>query len=142
MRGSIKTVLDGVHRLRIDVGVDPFSGKRRQRMVTFHGDKRAAEKKLRELLKTLDDGAYVEPTKVTLGMWLAEWVESSVKPRVRARATPATKAWHREHDQQGPDSGDPTSKTAPLASGVLLRGSEGLPIDTNSAPRDPSSRVA
>lgn len=83
MRGSIWTVEDGVHRLRVDIGINPNTGKRRQQMHTFRGTRKEAEKRLRDLCSSLDEGSYVEPTKMTLGAWLTEWLQSSVKPRVR-----------------------------------------------------------
>lgn len=82
MKGSIKTMADGVHRLRVDVGPGA-DGKRKQKMITYRGRKQDAQKKLRDLLTALDDGVYVEPTKLTIGQWLGEWLTTSVNPRVR-----------------------------------------------------------
>jgi hypothetical protein len=57
--------------------------KRKQKWVTFRGNLKAAEKRLRELLTAVDGGMFVEPSKVTLGEWLKEWLAASVKPRCR-----------------------------------------------------------
>src|SRR5689334_10788696 len=43
--------------------------------------KKEAEKRLREILGDVDRGEYVEPSKVTVGDFLDEWVEKVVKPQ-------------------------------------------------------------
>ena len=82
MQGSVKTIRDGVHRLRYDTGIS-IDGKRVQKCETFFGRRDAAEKRLRDILKAYDDGMGVEPTKMTLGQWLLEWLESA-KARLRS----------------------------------------------------------
>jgi len=46
-----------------------------------------AEAKLAELLRDVNRGEWVEPTKLTLGEWLKEWVEKTAKPPLKAAAT-------------------------------------------------------
>lgn len=89
MRGSLKQRYKGSWSIILDLGYqpdpkDPGKLRRKQKWVTFRGTKAKAEEKLRELLGTVDKGQYVEPSKMTLGTWLADWVEVSVKLRVRA----------------------------------------------------------
>ena len=49
---------------------DPDTGRRRRVNVTYEcTGKAAAEKELRRLLKTVDDGTHVDPTKQTTGEW-------------------------------------------------------------------------
>lgn len=56
MRGSRrKGRRPGTWELRIDAGVDPLSGRRRQRSVVFEGTAREADAKLAEL--NVDAGA-------------------------------------------------------------------------------------
>jgi integrase len=38
------------------------------------------ERKLTELLHHLHRGEYVEPSKLTVGEWLTEWIETAIKP--------------------------------------------------------------
>jgi integrase len=45
-----------------------------------HGTKRDAEKKLAELLHQANRNELVEPTKLTVGAWLDEWLETAIKP--------------------------------------------------------------
>ncbi|MDL2318680.1 hypothetical protein LJC74_06355 [Eubacteriales bacterium OttesenSCG-928-A19] len=43
------------------------------------------QKKLREVLRQLDRGEYVEPSKGTTGQWLDHWYEVDGKPRWRLK---------------------------------------------------------
>ena len=54
--------------------------KREQKWFTVQGRKRDAERKLTELLHNLHRGEYVEPSKMTVGEWLSEWLETAIKP--------------------------------------------------------------
>ncbi|GAG11490.1 unnamed protein product, partial [marine sediment metagenome] len=61
-----------------DLPADMASGKRRQKSQTVKGTKRDAERALREVLLSLENGSYVKPNKITLGEWLDQWCESFV----------------------------------------------------------------
>src|SRR5258706_15647703 len=53
-------------RLKFEGGErDPMSGQRCTRYVTVRGTKAEAQAKLRELLRGVDNGSYVEPSKLT-----------------------------------------------------------------------------
>ncbi len=86
MRGHIRARgSDGkTWAVEIDTGRGP-DGKRRQRCVTVHGTKNAAETKLTELLSQLDTSSYVEPAKMSVGeylkRWLDEYARSTVSPK-------------------------------------------------------------
>ena len=66
MTGHIRRRGEHSWELKFDAGHDPATGKRVIRYHSFKGTKRDAQIKLTELLKARDDGAYVEPTKVTV----------------------------------------------------------------------------
>ena len=90
MRGHIRERKPGTWELAFDVGydVDLDTGERRrkQKFVTFHGTKRKAERKLRELVGDVEKGGFVEPSRITVGEWLSTWFKShreSLKPRTR-----------------------------------------------------------
>jgi integrase len=53
---------------------DSITGKRRQKSQTIKGTKRDAERALREVLLSIEQGAYVKPNKITLGEWLRQWL--------------------------------------------------------------------
>jgi integrase len=84
MRGSIRKRYKDSWNIIIDVGyqVDPDTGKQKrlQKWFSVKGTKRDAEKKLAELLHNLHRSEYVEPSKLTVGEWLHEWLETAIKP--------------------------------------------------------------
>jgi integrase len=88
MKGHIRQRSQGSWEIRYDYGTDPATGKRRVATCSVRGDRRAAEKKLRELLHTLDRGEHVDPTRLKLGEWLGQWLEtvrSEVAPKTHER---------------------------------------------------------
>ena len=85
MTGHIRQRSFGSWELRYSIGADPTTGKRRTATATFRGGRRDAEKELRRLLGDVDAGQIVCPSKLTLGQWLAEWLDG-----VRQRAAPKT----------------------------------------------------
>ena len=54
-------------RLRYRIGHQRYS-------VAFQGTLKEAKTKLRELLKSGDDGKHVDPTRMTLGEWIEHWL--------------------------------------------------------------------
>lgn len=68
---------------RFTVGFDPSTGKQKQRSITGKTQKEVAQK-LRQATVELDQGAYLEPCRMTLGTWLDTWEKTylrDVKPR-------------------------------------------------------------
>lgn len=74
MRGSKRKLKDGVWELRVDLGTDPITGKRKQLSRTFHGPARAADQALRDLV---DEQAPSRSDGVgaTFGQLLDQWLE-------------------------------------------------------------------
>jgi integrase len=79
MRGHIRQRAKGSWSIVITLGRDRITGKLNQQWHTVRGTKREAEAKLRELLDALEKGTYVKPSKMTVGEWLEQWLESYVK---------------------------------------------------------------
>jgi hypothetical protein len=83
MRGSLKQRSKRSWSIILDLGyqLDPATGtqKRQQKWHTFHGTKKEADDKLADLLKEVRDGTAVDPSKLTLGGWLREWLAASKK---------------------------------------------------------------
>ena len=46
----------------------------------MRGTKRDAERRLAELIHDASKGTFIEPSKVTVGEWLTEWLEKAIKP--------------------------------------------------------------
>lgn len=84
MRGSITQRSPGSWLIRYDVGretyTDPKTGRRRtrrkQKSLTVRGTKREAQRKLNEILASLQRGEYVEDSARTFGEWLDEWLDT------------------------------------------------------------------
>jgi integrase len=53
-----------------------MSGKRRIATATVRGSRKDAERELRRLLRTIDTNEHVDPTRMTVGKWLAQWLDA------------------------------------------------------------------
>lgn len=86
MRGCLKKRSAGSWSIILDLGYepDPNTGKlrRKQKWHTFRGNKKGAEDRLAELLNDVRTDTYVDPSRLTLGQWLTDWI-AKVKDTVR-----------------------------------------------------------
>src|SRR5690606_28265323 len=78
-RGNIETRGPDRHRIRIYLGKGP-DGKKKYHRETVRGSKKDAEKRLTQLLRSLDVGGYVERHQMTLGDYLEYWLDVGVRP--------------------------------------------------------------
>ena len=83
-RGSI-TRRGSSWTIRVDLGTDPVSGKRRQRRETV-ASKREAERRLTELLRQAEQGQLQVNPRVTLGEYLARWMDDYAATKAPATA--------------------------------------------------------
>jgi integrase len=86
--GHIRQRTPGSWELRYSLGTEPATGKRRVATTTIKGNRRAAEKELRRLLRALDTNEHVDPTRMTLREWLTAWlgaVREEVSPKSHER---------------------------------------------------------
>ncbi len=67
----------------VDNGHHPTTGKRRQKWITVQGTKRDAECKLAEVVRGLNQGVFVEPSRLTLSGYLDQWMRDYVAIAVR-----------------------------------------------------------
>ncbi|MBA7634476.1 putative prophage phiRv2 integrase [subsurface metagenome] len=88
MKGSIRQRSKGSWEVCIDTGRDPATGKRLRHFESVKGTKKAAQQRMHELLYTLEQGAYIRPSRLTvaqfLGEWLRDYVELNCSPRTKA----------------------------------------------------------
>ena len=75
MKGSIYKRSPRSWTIVYDLPADTVSGKRRQKCQTVKGTKRDAERVLREILLSLEQGSYVKPNKINIGEWLRQWLK-------------------------------------------------------------------
>ncbi|EJS59957.1 site-specific integrase [Bacillus cereus] len=59
----------------IDIGADPETGKRRQKWFSGYKTKKEAEKDVAKKITELNEGTFIEPSKITLKDYLLEWLK-------------------------------------------------------------------
>src|SRR5207302_10403634 len=86
--GAVRERSPGAYELRYSFGTDPATGKRKMATATVRGSRKDAEKELRRLLRSLDTGEHVDPTRTTVREWLSAWlaaVREEVSPKTHER---------------------------------------------------------
>jgi integrase len=86
--GHIRERSPGSYELRYSLGTDPATGNRKMATATVRGSRKDAEKELRRLLRSLDTGEHVDPTRMTVREWLSAWlgaVREEVSPKTHER---------------------------------------------------------
>lgn len=89
--GSIRQRKNGSWEARYVAGYLPDGKPDRKSL--YAPTQEEAQKKLREVLRQLDRGEYVEPNKMTIGQWLDIWFSTYGLPRWREK----TAAVHRDN---------------------------------------------
>jgi integrase len=85
MRGTIDKRLGKRgpgYLVRVDLGADPVTGKRRQRAKTF-ATRREAEAALAQWLADIEHGTAIEPSKLTVRDYLLSWLETYGRSNLR-----------------------------------------------------------
>jgi integrase len=85
MKGSIRQRSKGSWEVCIDIGRDPATGKRLRHFESIQGTKKDAQRRLHELLHTLEQGAYVRPSRLTVAQFLEEWLRDYARPNTAPR---------------------------------------------------------
>ena len=84
MRGSIREKSKGSWQIQIYTGTGP-DGKPRRHFETVRGCKGDAQRRLTELLSSLDKGVYTPPGRLTVAEHLNQWLEGYVKTNCSIR---------------------------------------------------------
>ena len=85
MKGSIRQRSKGSWEITIDTGRDGAAGKRLRHFESVKGTKKDAQRRLHELLHTLEQGAYVRPSRLTVAQFLGEWLQDYARPNTAPR---------------------------------------------------------
>jgi integrase len=85
MRGSIRQRSKGSWEIAIDIGRDPATGKRLRHFESIKGTKKVAQQRMHELLHTLEQGAYVGPSRRTVAQFFEEWLEDYARTNTAPR---------------------------------------------------------
>ena len=86
--GHIRERSPGSWELRYSLGTDPATGKRQTVTTTVKGNRRVAEKELRRLLRSVDTGEHVDPSRLSVRQWLTTWlltIREEVSPKTYER---------------------------------------------------------
>lgn len=94
--GSIRERSKGHWEIRVEIGRSP-DGKRKRKIIQFRGNKTEANKKLRELLTSLDKGRPIGTQKVTFGQWLSKWMAEYIVPNKRQKTIERYEGLIRKH---------------------------------------------
>ncbi|MDI9447935.1 MAG: site-specific integrase [Bacillota bacterium] len=76
-KGYIREIRPDVFELQYDLPTK--GGRRKRKSVTFYGKKREAEKELRRLTKSVDDGTHSNSGKMTVEELLHKWMKNYVE---------------------------------------------------------------
>jgi integrase len=86
--GHIRERSPGSFELRYSFGTDLATGKREIATATVRGSSKDAERELRRLLRSVDTGEHVDPSRITVRQWLTTWIDAvglEVSPKASER---------------------------------------------------------
>lgn len=69
----IESINEKVHKIIIEYGKDPATGKRKRIKKTFHGKKSDEQKELTRMLNEIEQGLFVEPNKILFSDFMKKW---------------------------------------------------------------------
>jgi len=84
MQGRIRQRSTGSYEISLDIGRDA-QGRRRRKFETVRGKKSDAQRRLRELVATIEKGLPLHSGKVTVAEFLHRWYRDYVVPSTRPR---------------------------------------------------------
>jgi integrase len=96
MRGNIRQKGKNSWQLQVYTGAGP-DGKYRRHFETIHGRKSDAQKRLNELLVSLEKGIYTPPGRLTVAEHLHNWLEGYVKTNCSIRTFDAIQSIAEHH---------------------------------------------
>lgn len=82
MRGSVKK-RGNVYQYIVDVGRDPFTGKRKQKTKGSFKRKKDAQAALNKVLNEIDVQGYIEPSKEIFSSLIKSWFISHYEKRIK-----------------------------------------------------------
>ena len=89
MKGFIRERSKGRYEITVDRGKNSETGKRLRHFETVKGTKKDAQRRLHELLLSIDNHTYVKPTRMTVSQFLEDWLQDYVvihtAPRTKER---------------------------------------------------------
>ena len=87
MKGSIRQRSKGSWEICIDTGRDPATGRRLRHFENVRCRKAEAQRRLRELLLSVEQGTYVKFDRLTVAQFLEEWLQDYVATNTAPRTS-------------------------------------------------------
>lgn len=84
-RGSIEARGKGKWLIRAHLGTDPATGKRKYTSQTVTGGKKDANEALTKMLREVDTGTFIEPSRQTVAEYLTFWLDHIERQEVSPR---------------------------------------------------------
>ncbi|MCL1884731.1 MAG: hypothetical protein FWF81_13390 [Defluviitaleaceae bacterium] len=81
--GSIRQRADGTWEARYTLGRAPGTGKQVRKSV-YGKTQKEVRQKLTQVTSEMDEGTYVEPSRLTVGAWLDTWLDEYISNTVKA----------------------------------------------------------
>ena len=78
MKGHIRQRAKGSWEITIDIGTDPSTGSRQRHFETIRGAKKDAQRRLVEVLASMEKGSYVRPMRLPVAQYLEQWLQTYV----------------------------------------------------------------
>ena len=94
--GTIRQRPDGLWEARYTVGRDPGTGKQVQKSVYGH-TQREVRQKLAQITAAIDKGIYQAPNKITVAVWMEEWLSTFCANKVKPLTLSSYSAMIRNH---------------------------------------------
>jgi integrase len=85
MTGTIRKRGEKCYQIRVSMGFDPKSGKRRRHEKTIHGTRKEAERYMREFLQSYETGRVVQPSDQALKDYLLYWIDNAKAGKLAER---------------------------------------------------------
>ena len=85
MTGTIRKRAEKCYQIRVSMGFDPKSGKRRRHEKTIHGTRKEAERYMREFVQSYETGRVVQSSDQALKDYLLYWIDNAKAAKLAAR---------------------------------------------------------
>ena len=85
MTGTIRKRGEKCYQIRVSMGFDPKSGKRRRHEKTIHGTRKEAERYMREFVQSYETGRVVQSSDQALKDYLLYWIDSAKAGKLAER---------------------------------------------------------
>lgn len=84
--GSIRKKPNGSYELQITIGIDPLTGKIKRKSFSAKTQKEVRAKE-REYYASVQNGTFVEPSKITVSEWLDNWFQNFKYAKVESSSS-------------------------------------------------------